>query len=393
MLELALAVTFWVAGVTLVFPYLIYPFVLNWLAKSWGKPVERPSNEDEVPSVTLVVSAFNEEDVIAEKLRNVAALDYPAERLTIVVVSDASSDATDTLVEEAARSDPRIRLHRQAERHGKTAGLNAVVPLIDSDLIVFSDANAMYETQALRELVWPFHDESVGYVVGAALYTETHADGAASREGEFWDFELLQKQREAIFDSVVGGDGAIYTIRRELYWELEDDDINDFVNPLQIVAAGYRGVFSSEARCFEEAADSFDKEFKRKRRIVNRSWRAVLRYMHRISALKRPRFFFCLIAHKVIRWFGAPLVAVQLATAIALVTIGAGFIYAIAAVAIGLSIVAGLLGWALDSRNVELPRAVSIPYYFYLVVIAAWLGVLDQARGVRYATWQHVRKN
>ena len=409
-LILVASLVFWLASFGIVLPYLVYPLMLAVFAALFGKPGGKPETgvEPRLPSVTLIISAFNEEKVIAAKLNNVAALDYPRERLNIVVVSDASSDATDAIVLSAAEDDSRIRLHRQDKQDGKTAGLNAVMPSITTELIVFSDANAMYARNALLELVWPFEDARVGYVVGAALYAPagesgvtndvdaeatTKAVGAAHEESVFWHFELWQKAKEAQIDSVVGGDGAIYAIRRQLFWELKADDINDFVNPLQIVAAGYKGAFNGDARCFEEAGDSFEKEFRRKRRIVNRSWRAVLRYVPLISPFKRPLFCLCLAAHKVVRWFGAPLVAIQFLAALALVWMGAGVIYDLAVVAIGGSMAAGLVGWALDKACVNPPRIVSIPYYFYLAIIAAWLGVVDQARGVRHTTWRHVRSD
>lgn len=391
MAEWLAQLVFWAAGIALIYPYIIYPVTLMAFVQLLGKRPVTPDPGSELPTVTLVVSAYNEEAVIAKKIANALSLDYPPEQLNVVVVSDASSDGTDTVVLELSRENARVSLHRRSERGGKTAGLNTVVPTIDTDLIVFSDANAMYEPQAIKELVAPFRAPDVGYVVGAALYYDADEGDAARSEGTYWDFELAQKQMESDLDSVVGGDGAIYAIRSTLFWPLAADDINDFVNPLQIVAAGYRGVFQPSARCFEAAADTFGKEFGRKRRIVNRSWRAVLRNAGAVSPLRRPAFTYCLIAHKVVRWFGAPLVVLQLAAASYLAVGHASYFYGAVGAAIVASMALGVAGLAMDSRPGNMPRWLAAPYYFYLVSIAALLGIWDQARGVRHTTWQHVR--
>lgn len=387
-----IGLTYWLALLAIVYPYLGYPLTLWFLVRFRGGYVPPAPNTDYAPTVSLIISAYNEAAVIDAKLANARALDYPADKFQIVVISDASDDGTDDIVRRHIAADPRVVLYRQEERKGKTAGLNGGIQHTTGEVVVFSDANAMYERSAIRELVAPLRDPRVGYVVGAAHYTDTDQGEAQQSEGLYWRYELALKELESAWGSVVGGDGAIYAIRRELYWPLRDDDINDFVNPLQIIAGGYRGVFNPRARCFEESADSFAKEFGRKRRIVNRSWRAFLRYGSSLRQAGNPAFVFQIFAHKALRWFALPAIVLMGFANIVLVLRGAGGFYVLTLFGLIASLALALRGRDLSRRGQPQPKLVYLIYYFYLVNLAALLGIYDQIRGIRHAKWDHVRK-
>lgn len=386
----ALTFFFWFASFLVLYPYLIYPLLLRLLARLSPARSEAGVTYAETPRVTLIISAFNEEAALGRKLENALALDFPADRLEIVVASDASSDRTDQIVREVSAKEPRVKLIRQEERRGKSAALNGAVAAASGEIIVFSDANAMYGPDAIRRLVLDFADPKVGYVVGAALYYDAQGVRAGESEGIYWRLELLLKGLESQFHSVVGGDGAIYAIRRELFWDLKEDDISDFVNPLQIVAAGYRGLFNPAARCYEDAGETFSKEFRRKRRIVNRSWRAVRRYGGQLSLRRHGRFLFMLLSHKVIRWYALPLIVVAWITNTAL--LGEGSLYVWTWSAISASAAIAVLGAVLDRYGRPQPRLVSLLHYFYIINLAGLLGIWDEWRGMRHVTWDHIRK-
>ncbi|MBK8961143.1 MAG: glycosyltransferase family 2 protein [Proteobacteria bacterium] len=385
-----LVLGYWLLAAMVVFPYIGYPLTL-WLLIRLRGPYRPVESGDHLPGVTLIISAFNEAAVLDAKLNNARALDYPTDKLQIVVISDASDDGTDDIVLKHAAQDSRVVLHRQEERRGKTAGLNHGIEKANGEVVVFSDANAMYEAAAIRELVAPLADPKVGYVVGAAHYSDGDAGQAQHSEGLYWRYELAIKEMESAFGSVVGGDGAIYAIRRGLFWPLREDDINDFVNPLQIIAAGYRGVFNPKARCYEEGADSFGKEFKRKRRIVNRSWRAWRRYGAGVRNADNPAFLFQIVAHKIIRWFAMPLIALLAVVNLLLVVDGHAGIYLLSLLGLLLSAVLAVRGHQLNQRGEPQPKLVYLFYYFYLVNWAALLGIYDEFRGVRHSKWDHVR--
>src|SRR5256885_4177512 len=263
---------FWMSVAVLFYAYAGYPVLMGLLSRVARRPATRVSSD--LPRVTLLISAYNEVRVIEEKLNNSLALDYPHERLEIMVISDCSDDGTDEAVRRFASRG--VRLMRQTARLGKSAGLNLGVPQASGDVLVFSDANAMYRPDAIRQLVKHFGDPKVGYVVGNARYLDNAADTqAAESEGLYWKLETWLKKKESAFYSVVGGDGALYAIRRELYVPLRPADINDFLNPLQIIGRGFLGIFEPAAVCHEEAAGTFSKEFRRRVRIISRSLQAV----------------------------------------------------------------------------------------------------------------------
>jgi cellulose synthase/poly-beta-1,6-N-acetylglucosamine synthase-like glycosyltransferase len=164
---------------------------------------------------------------------------------------------------------------RQPERAGKTAGLNRTVPTLRGEVVVFSDANALYEPNALKMLVRNFADAQVGSVTGQARYVEGNRTAADAGERTYWDYEIYLKRLETAVGSTVGGDGAIYAIRAHLWKPLPSTGINDFLNPLQIVDAGWRAVYEPEAICYEDTAGTAGREYHRRVRIVSRSWRAV----------------------------------------------------------------------------------------------------------------------
>ena len=368
-----------------VYVYAGYPALL-WLASRCKRPHGQGDAGHE-PSVTLVISCYNEADVIARKLENSLALDYPGNKLAILVVSDGSDDGTDNIVKGFA--DKGIRLIRQEGRLGKTMGLNLAVEAADSEIIVFSDANAMYDTQAIRYLVRHFSHQKVGYAVGAALYTDADTGASAHNENLYWRYELAIKTWESRLHSVVGGDGAIYAIRSRLWQPLQQRDINDFVNPLQIIAQGYRGRFEPRAQCFEETAGSFDKEIARKERIVNRSIRGLMRVKSVMNPLKTGVFSFMVVSHKLLRWLipyflvlgvaGSALLASQSLALFQLITLGS----------LGLLLLAttGQL-WRDKTR---LPTLLSLPYYFVMVNAYAMKGIYKALRGETQVTWNSAR--
>jgi cellulose synthase/poly-beta-1,6-N-acetylglucosamine synthase-like glycosyltransferase len=377
-----MAVLFWTLTALVVYVYVGYPLLLALVGAIRARPTARGANE---PSVTLLISAFNEADVIAEKLRNSLSLDYPADRLQIVVISDASDDNTDAIVEGFAPR--RVELLRMADRGGKTLGLNAAVPRARGDIIVFSDANAMYARDVLRQLAANFADPDVGAVVGESTYTKPEVESERT-EGLYWQYETAIKRLESRIGSVVGGDGAIYAIRRTLYEPMRADALSDFVNPLQIVRGGHRCVYEPLARSYESAAKDFQREFRRKVRIVNRAWRALMTMRSLLNPLRYGFFAIELISHKLLRWLVPVLLVGVLVTNLFL--LGTAPIYTLALVAQLALYALALLGYAMRRRE-RMPAILSVPYYFCLVNVASALGIFEAYRGKTYATWSTAR--
>jgi cellulose synthase/poly-beta-1,6-N-acetylglucosamine synthase-like glycosyltransferase len=378
-----MVVVFWLLAAVIVYIYAGYPLLLGLLsAIGVRRPVKKSDAE---PPVTLIISAFNEAEVIAEKIRNSLAIHYPRERLEVIVVSDASDDGTDAIVEQFAGDG--VRLLRMNDRGGKTLGLNAAVRAARGEILVFSDANAMYEREALRVMVRNFSDPDVGAVVGESTYADAQG-GAQQNESLYWKYETGIKRLETQIGSTVGGDGAIYAIRRALYRDMRADALSDFVNPMQIVMGGHRCIYEPEARSIEDAAEGFDKEFRRKVRIVNRAWRALWSVKPLLNPLRYGLFSLQIVSHKLLRWLAPAFLAAFFIVSAALAP--RALLYQVAFGLQALFYLCAALGHLLRGRA-SLPRIVSIPYYFCLVNLASALGIIDAYRGKTYATWATVR--
>jgi len=365
--------------------YAGYPlFLLLVTHLSNGKPVRR---NPIAPSVTLIISAYNEGQVIRKKLENSLALDYPRERLEVLVVSDCSDDNTDALVK--AYANRGVRLLRMKKRGGKTAGLNVAVPQARGDIVIFSDANALYHRLAVRNIVRNFADPQVGCVTGESRYNidEDAADSTAS-EDLYWRYELALKKMESKIDSLVGGDGAIYAIRKSLFRPMRPEDLSDFVNPLQIVAQGFRNVYEPEAVSFEGGAESFEKEFRRKVRIVNRAWRGLWRVRQVLNPFRFGFYAVQVISHKLLRWLIPVFMAGAFFANFSLLNFGLlhRIIFALQITFYVLAII----GW-LQSHRPSISKLFYVPYYFCLVNYASLLGIISNYRGQKFAVWNTVR--
>lgn len=368
-----------------LYVYLGYPVLLVILDKILkGKPL---NISPITPKVSMIISCYNEVDVIEKKINDCLAIDYPEDLIEFIFVSDGSSDGTDEIIKKYVGE--RVRLVRQEGRLGKTMGLNLAMKQAEGEIIVFSDANAMYKSDAIRMLTRNFYDENVGYVVGAAIYRDEKESVAGSSENAYWKYEIFIKKIESKLHSVVGGDGAIYAIRKKLYKEMKQEDINDFVNPLQIIGQGYRGIFDEEAICFEHTAGDFDKEGSRKKRIVNRSFTGLMNNSSVLNPFKSGFFALEIWSHKLLRW----LVPFFLIVASVGTVVLSQYEVLLFQVFLLLGIIFTwfvLLGYWLKSSNF-LPSLFLFPYYFYLVNYNSLLGVLQSLQGHVQVTWSTPR--
>ncbi len=380
-----MAILFWLCAGLILWVYAGYPLVLCLLQLL--RPARLASGKAPEPEVTLVISAYNEASVIRQKIENSLALDYPRDKLDIVVISDCSSDDTDGLVR--AYEPQGVRLWRMRERGGKTAGLNAVVPQARGEIVVFSDANAMYDRQVVRRLVRNFADPQTGCVTGESRYNLEGATDSTQSENLYWRYELAIKKMETHVGSLVGGDGAIYAIRKNLYRPMRVSDLSDFVNPMQITLQGYRNVYEPEAVCYENGADTFSQEFRRKVRIVSRAWRGFWRVAGVLNPLRFGFFTVQVISHKLLRWL-VPVFMIGAFVANLLLLQGSVFYSTMAAAQI-LFYVLALGGWA-QAQRPSVPKVLYVPYYFCLINYASLLGILSYYRGQTFTTWQTVRE-
>lgn len=377
--------TFWVSLFAVAYAYVGYPAVL-WLLLRSGILGDRSGTgpATHLLHVSVIVSAYNEEKVIGEKIKNALSLDYPRELLEIVVVSDGSSDRTCEIASKFAHDG--VVLRHYEGRIGKSACLNQVVPQAAGSIVVFSDANSMYEKGALRALLGPFRDGTVGFVTGWTRYGSSRdtAPPGSTAIGIYSRLELLTKRLESRLGSCIGADGAIFAIRKELYTPLNDYDINDVVIPLSINQQGYRGTLQPEAVCMEKDAGGSKGEFQRQVRITSRTIRAIMNYRQLLNPFRFGLLSFELISHKLCK-FLAPLFLVTLVVSNVLLA-GSGNLFLAALVAQGV-FYGGAGAGAFISSGGPVSRVAEAAQTFVVVnaaVATAWVKYLQ---GETYTTW------
>ncbi len=309
-------VLFWSSLGALAWTQAGYPLAAAALARLRHRPVRK---RDEEPSVTLIVAAHDEEDVIERRLDNLLQLDYPPDKLDIVVASDASTDRTDELVKSIAARDSRVQLLR-CPRGGKVAAQNRAVRASDGQILAFSDANAQWKPDALRKLIRNFADPDVGYVCGGHFYEA--ADGT-NREGAYWRFEAWLRRNESALGSITGGIGPIYAVRRSDYVEVDPRFGHDLALPYLMVQRGRRAVFEPEAIAWEKPSRDVEDEYRRKVRMFEHCWLIVLRgkMLHGLG----PTYLFEILSHRHLRYASGILHLMLLGSSLALVR--AGIVY------------------------------------------------------------------
>lgn len=378
-----LIAVFWAALFLVVYTYLIYP-VLLWLLAA-GRKMPEYASLSEWPTVSLIIAAHNEEAVLRAKLENALAMDYPAERLDILVVSDASTDGTDRIAAEFAERG--VRLHRQEVRGGKTEAQNAGVRLARGQFLAFSDANSMYASSALKRLLTPFADERIGCVCGELQYVNPDEQGAGKGEGLYWRYEQFLKRRESLLSSTLGANGAIYALRRELFVELRGDIISDFVAPLGAWRRGFRIAYEPKAVATEYSSTRFGDEFRRRCRIVSRSLYGLWTEAGVLNPFAHFFFAFQMFSHKLLRWFVPVWLLVVLAVNIPL---AADEYY-------GILLALQVAFYGLAALGLLLPERLGrcwlfyVPAYFTATNLGTLLGLLSFLMGRRHRVWQPAR--
>jgi cellulose synthase/poly-beta-1,6-N-acetylglucosamine synthase-like glycosyltransferase len=282
------------AGLSL-YSYLLYPISLMAISRL----VRRVRGKSDIrPTVTMLISVYNEERIIAEKIENALALDYPGGQLEIVVISDGSTDGTNQIVRSV--SDSRLLLKAFPKRSGKSACLNWAVSATGGEILLFTDANSMFPENILLSLVKNFADPDIGLVTGWTKYGG--ANQSEDTTGVYSRFEKWTKLQECAVSSCVGADGAVFAMRKQLYQTLREDDLNDFVIPLNVVRQGKRVVVDPDVFCVEFAPQGAENEYRRQVRITTRTLGAIRRNLEFLNPFRYGLFSYFLLSHKIMRF-------------------------------------------------------------------------------------------
>jgi cellulose synthase/poly-beta-1,6-N-acetylglucosamine synthase-like glycosyltransferase len=375
-----LQVAFWGAAVALLYAYFGYPATLALATRR--KVVERRT-EGALPTVSVIVAAFNEEACVGRKLLNLLRHDYPDAQMEVIVVSDGSTDRTDAIV--ASITDPRVRLLRQPERAGKNLALNRGVAVAHGDILVFTDANAMLAPGALRRLVAPFTDPAVGLVTGQGLYGEMGDDTPRVVSNAYVRYESFLKRREAALGFVAAADGALYAMRRDLYRSLPPNWVHDLFHPIDVALRGRLARFEPGAFTVEPPSPDAGREFQRHVRIIAQGFVVFLAHAPRLLRAGRLKELWMLASHRALRWTSAVFLLVALGTNVALVDDHALYAGTMAAQVLFYGLAAA---GAVAERLAIRVRLMALPYYFCVVSAAGVGGFVRFLAGSGHTTWQ-----
>jgi len=372
---------FWFSVGIVFYVYVGYPALLFFFTRLRPGLVSRAAGTWR-PSVTVLISAYNEETSIEATLRNKLESDYPAEKLDIIVVSDASTDRTEHIVETLEPA--RIRLLKQERRGGKTAALNRAAVEATGDILVFSDANSMYDRDAIGKLVENFGDATVGYVTGKMIYTNPEETAVGEGCGTYMRYENQIRAMESRLGSIVGVDGGIDAIRRELYVTMKPDQLPDFILPLHVVEQGYRVVYDARAVLREPTLGTQKEEYAMRVRVSLRALWAIRDMRHLLSFRRSGLYAWQLWSHKLLRYLC--FLALLGAYFSNLLLVGNGMLYKGFFLAQNLAYAGAILSPVLEGRG----RSSGILYYlhyFALLNAACAHAFVKFLLGRKQATW------
>lgn len=395
---LCLEILFGFALFIVFYTYLGYGILLYALVKLkelFIKPVKRslPSLDSDLPEVTLFITAFNEEDVVDEKMKNSLALDYPAEKLHIVWVTDGSNDGTNDRLQ--TQWNGKSTVYFQSKRQGKTAAMTRGMTFIKTPFVVFTDANTMINSEAIREIVLAFQNPKVGCVAGEKRIAVQSKDGAAaSGEGIYWKYESTLKALDTRLYSAIGAAGELFAVRRELFEPMEPDTLlDDFILSLRITMKGYIIAYSTNAYAIESGSANMREEEKRKIRIAAGGLQSIARLRPLLNPFRYGVLSFQYTSHRVLRWSVTPFLLFALfpLNIVLLFSGSAPVFYGILFILQILFYAMGYWGYYLSTKQIK-NKFFFIPYYFLFMNVNVLKGIGYLKRKKRNGAWEKAKR-
>jgi cellulose synthase/poly-beta-1,6-N-acetylglucosamine synthase-like glycosyltransferase len=376
-------ILFWLIIFIIFYTYAGYSFIILLLSLFLNRSVRK---KEIYPRVTFLIAAYNEETSIAAKLENTLSLEYPKEKLEVIVASDGSTDSTDSVVKQF--HDQGVILNRVEGRVGKTETQNQTVAKATGDIVIFSDATTNYKEDAIKKIVRNYADPQVGAVSGR--YEYVNPTGAAVGFGTvlFWKYENLIKRLQTRIQTITGCCGCIYSVRRSLYEPLPRDIISDLVEPLKILEKGYRIAFEPEAVAYEETTETAKEEFGMRVRVISRGMNGLWYMRHLFNPFKYGFVAFQLFSHKVLRWVIPFMLLLLLASNIFL--IGKTF-YTICFIVQVLFYLGAGTGYLLDRKGRK-AKLLALPLYYCVVNAASITAFFRMIFGKKAIVWETARK-
>ena len=377
-------VIFWLSVAAVGYAYVGYPLLLSLISKIKPKPVH---SADWTPSVSVIIAAYNEERDLATKLENTLALDYPKGKLEVIVTSDCSSDRTDEIAKSFASRG--VRLHRQPERHGKTAAQNAAVTIARGEIIIFSDATTHYQPDIVRLLTPAFADQSVGCATGRVIYQDEKSSSVGAGTQSYWNYEFFLKKHESNVCSLIGVCGCMYAVRKSAYVPLYNDACSDFIIATTMVEQGLRAVYIPEAVCMEEPNRQAKRELAARVRIISQTFADLWRNRSVLNPLRSGFYAVQLWSHKVMRYL-VPVFLIAIFITSGFLTPRNAFYAALFVAQVAFyfaALVSALLeklGWSV--------RLLALPQYFVITNLASLIAFVKFVSGESYTRWEPHRE-
>ena len=378
-----LKIIWWISAFIIFWAMIGYPVSLMILDKLFKKQNKRDDSNE--PTVTIMVVAHNEEKVIAEKLQNLLDTDYPVEKLEFLIASDFSTDKTDEIVEKFISEHPerRIRIHKSIDHKGKTNAQNETQELCETEILVMTDANALFEPSAVRELVSYFTDPDIVYVSGQLRYMNTEGNKTANSEGFYWKLDLMCREIESRFQTITAGNGAIYAVRNKDYEKINPIDCHDSRFPVLFALKKKRAIYNPKAIAYEKAGEDNEDEYKRKVRMNRIILRFILPDVRILNPFSYRWFTYFYLGHRSCRYLLWLMHLLALVVNIPLAIAGSGFWKCLLALQVFFYLVA-VFGWILKSGN----KIVKIISYYCMTIMAQWKGVINVMTGKAKPVWE-----
>lgn len=385
MIFLIAQIIFWTSVFALFYVYVGYP-LLVWLV---GALRPRAVKKKEIePTVTILITAYNEENAIRGKLENTLQIDYPKRKLEILIASDGSTDKTDEIVKEFAAQG--VKLFRQEGRVGKTFTQNKAVEQTNGEIILFSDATTNYSKDVLRAILPNFADKSVGCVAGKLIYVDKTESGVGKGAKSYWNYETFIKESESLACSLIGASGCLYAVRKSAYQPMYAEACSDFLICTVVYRQGFRSVYESEAVCTEETNRHTKNEFQMRVRVISQTFTDLWRNREMLNPLRSGFYAIELISHKVLR-YAVPLFLLLIFITSVILDFYLNIFIGIFAIQV-FFYCAAFTAWLFERKGKKL-GVLAIPLYFVLANLASAIGFYKFLRGERFASWETIREN
>ena len=385
MIATADQIIFWICAAALAYVYVGYPLLVYLVSILFPKALAKGEIE---PRVTVLITAYNEEAAIREKIENTLQIDYPTDKLEIVVASDGSTDRTDEIVKEMAGRG--VKLFRQEGRVGKTATQNNAVAAAKGEIVLFSDATTMYSPDVFRTLLPAFADEMVGCVAGRLVYVDEEDTNVGKGAQSYWNYETFIKIAESRACSLIGASGCLYAVRRSAYQPMYPEACSDFLICTNIYRQGLRSVFAPDAVCFENTNRRAADEWKMRVRVISQTFTDLWRNRDMLNPIKSGFFAIELISHKVLR-YAVPFILLTLFISSVFLSASYTF-YAVALMIQVLFYLLAAAGWVME-RSGKRVGLLAMPLYFVLANLASAAAFYQFLRGETYTRWDPIRQN